>query len=185
MKLVLGQTVVDLDTCEAIRGDECTPLTQAEVALLRHLAEAAPATVTRQVLQVEALGYSERARTRAVDHAMARLRKKIEQDPTNPQFLVSVRGIGYRLQQPEPVFGIEAPDLVGRDRELAELNALPAGVHVLHGPGGMGKSSLGRALCGAHPGSHFVALAETTDLSAAVDALGQALGVPLRGGLDT
>lgn len=45
-------------------------------------------------------GYSDSALTRAVDHAIARLRKKLEDDPSRPRFIQTVHGDGYSLSAP-------------------------------------------------------------------------------------
>ncbi|MEM7789746.1 MAG: winged helix-turn-helix domain-containing protein, partial [Bacteroidota bacterium] len=106
----------------------------------------------REQLLVEVWGYHQRSVSRAVDHAVSRLRRKIEVDPARPRWIVSVRGAGYRLQ-PAPARGHEVPDdtsrpvgFVGRTRELAALRAKTArgGVVTVHGPPGVGKTRLCR-----------------------------------------
>ena len=72
-------------------------LTYREFAVLRYLAERADSVVHRDELLREIWGYPESPNTRAVDHAVARLRRKIETDPPHPRFIHTVHGDGYSL----------------------------------------------------------------------------------------
>ncbi|MFT5459610.1 MAG: DNA-binding winged helix-turn-helix (wHTH) protein, partial [Myxococcota bacterium] len=93
----LGEVHVDLAAGNVQRGGEKVRLTRTEIALLTQLKARAPAVVPRRELLTEALGYADCVDSRAVHHAIARLRKKLEPDPLEPRFLVSVRGVGVRL----------------------------------------------------------------------------------------
>lgn len=93
----LGETRVDLSSAELDRQGARVGLTRTEVDLLLHLYEQAPAVVSRRALLTAVFGYAQRTRSRAVQHAVARLRRKLEPDPARPRFLVSVRGLGLRL----------------------------------------------------------------------------------------
>lgn len=75
------------------RGDEQLRLTERERVLLSMLATEPGATVSRLALA----GGDSATSERAVDVQINRLRRKIERDPANPNFLQTVRGIGYRL----------------------------------------------------------------------------------------
>ncbi len=68
-------------------------LTAAEAGLLRALAETAGAAVSR-----ERLGETSRVAARSVDVQITRLRRKIETNPRDPRYLVTVRGEGYALR---------------------------------------------------------------------------------------
>ena len=72
-------------------------LTHQEFAILRLLATHEGQVVYRDELLREVWGVLFDATKRTVDHAIARLRKKIEVDPHHPRFIRSVRGDGYRL----------------------------------------------------------------------------------------
>lgn len=96
-RLTLGDLVLDFRTLKATRGDTAVPLTHREFDLLRYLAERRNRIVYRHELLQEIWGYSLKPATRSVDHAIARLRKKIEADPHQPQFIHTVHGDGYRL----------------------------------------------------------------------------------------
>jgi len=91
--LSLGACEFDAERGELTRQGDLIRLTEAEVELLRRLAKAANAPVDRLEL---ARGTTD-ATGRAVDVQVTRLRRKIEDDPKNPRYLQTVRGIGYRL----------------------------------------------------------------------------------------
>jgi two-component system phosphate regulon response regulator OmpR len=74
-------------------GDETVHLTDRERDRLRLLAEQPGETVARLTLA----GNGGSASERAVDVQINRLRRKIEDDPSNPVHLQTARGIGYRL----------------------------------------------------------------------------------------
>ena len=108
-RLALGDILLDLRTLTAARGDEVIPLTHREFDLLRYLAERQNRIVYRHELLREIWGYAEKPATRSVDHAIARLRKKIEADPHQPQFIHTVHGDGYRLTVPVAKLRLKPP----------------------------------------------------------------------------
>jgi DNA-binding response OmpR family regulator/predicted ATPase/tetratricopeptide (TPR) repeat protein len=125
-RIALAEATVDLDARRVERADGGSiPLTEAEARLLRCLVAHGGEPVSRETLSSEALGYSPRAQTRAVDHAMARLRAKVESDPDSPRAVLTVRGVGYRLAlrasaaAPPPARGVLA-----RDGVVIDLDAL-------------------------------------------------------------
>ena len=96
-RLVLGAFTVDLHGQRAINGDHTVALTRRECELLRYLAERMDRVVHRDELLSEVWGYSDAPLTRSVDSAVARLRKKIEPEPSHPRFIHTVHGDGYCL----------------------------------------------------------------------------------------
>lgn len=88
-----GEFVFLLDRGELKRGNEPVRITDRERDMLRALARAPGETVPRADLAAPGVEASERA----VDVQVNRLRRKIEDDPANPLFIQTVRGIGYRL----------------------------------------------------------------------------------------
>jgi two-component system phosphate regulon response regulator OmpR len=92
-KVRLGRCTFDPARGELWRGDLPVRLTEGEAQLLRRLAEAANAPVDRAALAHE----SAETAGRAVDIRVTRLRRKIEEDPKNPRYLQTVRGVGYML----------------------------------------------------------------------------------------
>lgn len=83
-------------------GGESVPLSEREIALIRYLADRSGAEVSRDALHDELWGRSADPLSRAVDRAIARLRRKLEADPRQPAALLTVQGCGYRLQTATP-----------------------------------------------------------------------------------
>ena len=73
------------------------PLTLMEMTLLRHLIRREGQAVPRKVLLEEVWGVRHDTDTRTVDNFIARLRRAIEDEPSNPRHLQTIRGIGYRF----------------------------------------------------------------------------------------
>jgi DNA-binding response OmpR family regulator len=96
-RLQLGRLTVDFRGLQAWNGSEPVEFTHREFELLRYLAERKGNVVSRAELLREVWGYTETPHTRSVDHAVARLRKKIEPDARHPRFIHTVHGDGYCL----------------------------------------------------------------------------------------
>jgi DNA-binding response OmpR family regulator len=93
--LVLGSARIDFNARTATRGGVDLHLTHREFELLKYLAERQGHVVGREELLKELWEYPDPALTRSVDHAIARLRKKIEPDPQHPHFIHTAVGVGY------------------------------------------------------------------------------------------
>ena len=78
-------------------GDE-VHLTKTEFRLLCELAESPGKVLSREALLDKVWGYDYFGDGRLVDVHVRRLRTKVEADPANPRHVVTVRGLGYRLQ---------------------------------------------------------------------------------------
>lgn len=91
--LRFGEFVFHTGRGELRRGDEVIRLTDREREMLCALAACPGETVSRAALAGNGGSINERA----VDVQINRLRRKIERDPTNPLFVQTVRGLGYRL----------------------------------------------------------------------------------------
>lgn len=88
-----GEFTFHIARSELRRGEEMVRLTDRERDMLRVLSATPGETVPRLSLA----GNDPAANERAVDVQVNRLRRKIENDPANPLFVQTVRGIGYRL----------------------------------------------------------------------------------------
>lgn len=121
------------------RGDRELHLTKKERQLLGYLCDRVGQTVETGELLTEVWEYSPKARSRAVENTVSRLRKKLGPDGLQVQ---TVPGRGYVLVAPRD------SDLVGRDVVLAELERLLSEHRIvqLHGFGGAGKTRVARAL---------------------------------------
>ncbi|MGC4083897.1 MAG: response regulator transcription factor [Vicinamibacterales bacterium] len=96
-KLVLGDVIVDFAARTARRGNTELDLTHRDFEILQYLSGRPHTIVSRDELLRAVWGYPDTAATRAVDHAIARLRKKIEDKPHKPRFIHTVHGDGYYL----------------------------------------------------------------------------------------
>lgn len=90
----------------AIVGDRRIELTPNEYVLLRYLALRSDRPVSKEKLLQDVWGYEGKDNANLVELAIRRLRTKLEEKPTQPQRLVTVRGVGYKLVvRQEPVTG--------------------------------------------------------------------------------
>jgi DNA-binding response OmpR family regulator len=96
-RLTLGEVVVDFDRYEALINGEPLHLTTREIEILKLLYRFQGKPVSRHDILDEVWGMQSDAGPRTVDTHVALLRKKIEARPDKPQFLISQRGIGYKL----------------------------------------------------------------------------------------
>lgn len=95
--LSLGVIRYDMERGEMWQGDELVRLTATEVHLMK-IFSAQPGIALSRAKLVEELGRDRgQAQERAVDVQITRLRRKIESDPKQPQYLQTVRGAGYML----------------------------------------------------------------------------------------
>jgi DNA-binding response OmpR family regulator len=88
---------IRFDTLELIAPNRTTHLTLMEADLLRYLTQREGQIVSRKQILEEVWRVHEDTDTRAIDNFIVRLRRYIEDDPSNPQYLVTVRGVGYRF----------------------------------------------------------------------------------------
>ena len=95
--LHLGPVSIDFLARTARQGKREIHLTHREFELLKYLAERPGHVVSRDELLREVWEYPDGALTRSVDHAIARLRRKIELDPQQPRFIHTAVGTGYSL----------------------------------------------------------------------------------------
>jgi two-component system response regulator VicR len=96
-RLVLGGVIIDFQALHATDGSRQVQLSYREFDVLRYLAERQGHVVSRSELLSQIWSYADSPLTRSVDHAIARLRKKIEPDPRRPRFIHTVHGDGYCL----------------------------------------------------------------------------------------
>ena len=95
----LGDIEIDTENLSGLNGSEEIIFTKREIEVLSYLAQNADRPVSREELLSKVWGYARNLdiETRTVDIHVAKLRRKIEADPKEPQKLVTVRGAGYRL----------------------------------------------------------------------------------------
>jgi DNA-binding response OmpR family regulator len=89
--------VIDFDNLELSVGERKLQLTLMEANLLRYLIAREGQVASRQKLLEDVWGVREDTDTRAIDNFVVRLRRYIEEDPSQPKHLLTVRGVGYRF----------------------------------------------------------------------------------------
>ena len=92
-----GDKSMYFDRLELHIGAHIFPLTLMEANVLRYLIEREGKPVSRKAMLEEVWGLHEDTDTRAIDNFIVRLRRYIEDDPTHPRHLLTVRGVGYRF----------------------------------------------------------------------------------------
>ena len=96
-KFTFGSKSVHFDLLELRNGDQVYPLTLMEANVLRYLIEHEGKPVSRKLMLEEVWGVREDTDTRPIDNFIVRLRRYIEDDPTCPRHVLTVRGVGYRF----------------------------------------------------------------------------------------
>jgi DNA-binding response OmpR family regulator len=96
--LRFGELEIIPDEGVVRRGGEEIHLTKTEFRLLVELASSPGRVFSREVLLERVWGYGYFGDGRLVDVHVRRLRTKVEADPANPRHVVTVRGLGYKLQ---------------------------------------------------------------------------------------
>jgi DNA-binding response OmpR family regulator len=92
-----GDKSVYFDLLELRVREQVFPLTLMEMNVLRYLIQHEGKPVSRKTMLEEVWGLHEDTDTRAIDNFIVRLRRYIEDDPTKPRHLLTVRGVGYRF----------------------------------------------------------------------------------------
>lgn len=92
-----GDLQIDAQGSEVRREGRPLALSAMEFQLLRYFVEHRGVTLSRDELLREVWAYPERPLTRTVDTHVAFLRQKIETDPQNPRFILTVFGLGYKF----------------------------------------------------------------------------------------
>lgn len=92
-----GDLKLNYERQEVLLDDQTVPLTQTEFRLLDYLARHAGQPVSKGDLLKHVWGYEIIDNNNLVEIAVRRLRKKIEDDPANPERIVTLRGVGYQF----------------------------------------------------------------------------------------
>jgi two-component system, OmpR family, alkaline phosphatase synthesis response regulator PhoP len=92
-----GAVTVDFRKTEILRNGESVDFSAKEFQLLRYLIDHRGEMLTREVLLQEVWGYSSVPFTRTVDVHVAWLRQKLEEDPKQPKWILTIHGLGYKF----------------------------------------------------------------------------------------
>ena len=99
--IVIGTLTIHPEAYVVSKNDENIELTHREFELLYYLAKHIGQVMTREHLLQTVWGYDYFGDVRTVDVTVRRLREKIEDNPSRPVWLVTRRGVGYYLRNPE------------------------------------------------------------------------------------
>lgn len=99
--IVVGSLTIQPEAYLVLKRDEAIELTHREFELLHYLAKHLGQVMTREHLLQTVWGYDYFGDVRTVDVTIRRLREKIEDNPSHPTWIVTRRGVGYYLRNPE------------------------------------------------------------------------------------
>ncbi|WP_070120035.1 response regulator YycF [Bacillus marinisedimentorum] len=100
-EIEIGSLVIHPDAYVVSKRGETIELTHREFELLHYLAKHIGQVMTREHLLQTVWGYDYFGDVRTVDVTVRRLREKIEDNPSHPAWIVTRRGVGYYLRNPE------------------------------------------------------------------------------------
>ncbi len=99
-EMVLGELRVSFNRREVFRDGEKLELTPREFDLFTYLVRHRDIAVKRETLLERVWGYDYYGDTKIVNVTVARLREKLERDPSNPRYITTVRSVGYMFEVP-------------------------------------------------------------------------------------
>lgn len=100
-EMIIGPIVINSNAYSVTKREESIELTHREFELLHYLAKHLGQVMTREHLLQTVWGYDYFGDVRTVDVTVRRLREKIEDNPSHPTLIVTRRGVGYYLRDPE------------------------------------------------------------------------------------
>jgi two-component system response regulator VicR len=100
-EMVIGPIVINSNAYSVTKREESIELTHREFELLHYLAKHLGQVMTREHLLPTVWGYDYFGDVRTVDVTVRRLREKIEDNTSHPTLIVTRRGVGYYLRDPE------------------------------------------------------------------------------------
>lgn len=96
-KISAGDIIIDMQRHEVYKGDQRLDLTLKEFELLKMLIQNRGRVLSRDLLLEKVWGFDYYGETRTVDVHIRYLRQKIEEDDSKPEYIETVRGVGYRF----------------------------------------------------------------------------------------
>lgn len=100
-QISIGKSKIEFSKFKLTQGQESHTLTHRECALLKLLSEKRGTAVSRDEILDRIWAEDEYPSPRTVDNFIVKLRKLIEPSPENPQYILSIRGVGYLLKEEE------------------------------------------------------------------------------------
>lgn len=96
----IGELMIDTGGCQVKKGDRELPLTAREFEILQYLAENAGRVISRERLYETIWGEDSFGCDNTVMVHIRHLREKIEEDPADPKYIITMKGLGYKLVNP-------------------------------------------------------------------------------------
>lgn len=96
----IGALTIDMNTYTVYKHGDALDLTHREFELLCYLAKHAGRVMTREHLLQAVWGFDYFGDVRTVDVTIRRLREKVENEPSRPDYIMTRRGLGYMVRQP-------------------------------------------------------------------------------------
>lgn len=93
----LGRLTVDFEHYTALCDGQPIKMTHKEYEIIRYLLQNANQVVSRFNLLEDVWGYQSQPTTRTVDNFILKLRQRIEDNPNDPRYILTVHGVGYKL----------------------------------------------------------------------------------------
>lgn len=100
VQVSLGKMTVNFSLYTACIDKDPVKMSHKEFEILKYLWEHRNRTVSRYQLLEDIWGYNEQPTTRTVDNFILKLRQKIEENSEEPQIILTVHGVGYKLLDP-------------------------------------------------------------------------------------
>ena len=95
--ITFGDVRIDFTSMEVVRAGRPVTMTAQEFKVVRFFAKSPGRVISREELLNEVWGYQNYPSTRTVDNHILRLRHKLEPDPANPRFFLTLHGSGYKF----------------------------------------------------------------------------------------
>ena len=96
-KYSFGNVSLDFKKLQAFRNNQEIILSGREFAILKYFIQHEGEAIHRQDLLSDVWGYKSTPNTRTIDNFVLNLRKKLEENPSKPKHIISIKGIGYRF----------------------------------------------------------------------------------------
>lgn len=98
---ILGNLKLSFEKRELLKNDHPVQITSTEFRILEALVTNLGKVVSREELMTKALGYNDFLNDRTLDTHIKNLRRKIETDPKQPQYIKTIRELGFKFVFPE------------------------------------------------------------------------------------
>jgi DNA-binding response OmpR family regulator len=105
--LTFDDVFIDFTSMVVTRGTRAITFTAQEFKLLKYFAHSPSRVISREELLNEVWGYENYPTTRTVDNHVLRLRQKLEPDPVNPRYFLTMHGSGYKFAPGHFGFAVE------------------------------------------------------------------------------